>query len=109
MPSRRARMRSIRSQNCRRDSGSTPVVGSSRIKRSGSWMSEQHSPSFCRMPPESFFAGRSAKGDRPVLSKRSMMRRSRSVRACPNRRAKNSMFSRTLRSGYRFLPSPCGI
>ena len=35
MPGRRERMRSISSQNCRRDSGSTPVVGSSRISRSG--------------------------------------------------------------------------
>ena len=42
------------SQNWRRDSGSTPVVGSSRIRRSGSWMSEQHRPSFCRMPPDKF-------------------------------------------------------
>ena len=49
----RARMRSIRSQNCRRDSGSTPVVGSSRISRSGSWISAQQRPSFWRMPPES--------------------------------------------------------
>ena len=32
----RARMRSISSQNYRRESGSTPVVGSSRMSRSGS-------------------------------------------------------------------------
>ena len=31
-------------------------------------MREQHRPSFCRMPPESFFAGRSANGASPVLS-----------------------------------------
>jgi len=38
-----------------------PVVGSSRISRSGSWMREQQSPSFaaCR---RQFFAGRSEKG-----------------------------------------------
>ena len=35
-PDRSARMRAISSQNCRRASGSTPVVGSSRISRSGS-------------------------------------------------------------------------
>ena len=55
-------MRSISSQNCRRDSGSTPVVGSSRISRSGSWISAQHRPSFCFMPPESLPAGRSGEG-----------------------------------------------
>ena len=31
-----------------------PVVGSSRINRSGSWISEQHKPSFCFMPPDNF-------------------------------------------------------
>ncbi len=36
IPGRRTRMRSINSQNCRRANGSTPVVGSSRINRSGS-------------------------------------------------------------------------
>ena len=41
MPGRSARMRSTSSQNWRRDSGSTPVVGSSRISRSGSWISAQ--------------------------------------------------------------------
>ncbi len=39
-----ARMRAISSQNWLRDSGSTPVVGSSRISRSGSWISAQHRP-----------------------------------------------------------------
>ena len=43
------------------------MVGSSRISRSGSWISAQHSPSFCFMPPESLPAGRSANGARPVL------------------------------------------
>ena len=56
-----SRMRATRSQNCRRASGSTPVVGSSSTRRSGSWMSEQQSPSFCFMPPESLPAGRSRK------------------------------------------------
>ncbi len=62
MPGRSSRMRPISSQNCRRDSGSTPVVGSSRIRRSGSWTSAQHRPSFCFMPPESLPAGRSPEG-----------------------------------------------
>ncbi len=44
MPARRARRRSISSQNWARDSGSTPVVGSSSTSRSGSWISAQHKP-----------------------------------------------------------------
>ena len=75
----RRRMASIRSQNCRRDSGSTPVVGSSRMRRSGSWISAQHRPSFCFIPPESLPAGRSAKGPEPVPSSSSSIRRSRSA------------------------------
>src|SRR6516165_4371884 len=50
---RRARIESISSQNCRRESGSTPVVGSSRTSRSGSCISEQQRLTFCFMPPES--------------------------------------------------------
>ena len=56
---------SISVQNCRRDSGSIPVVGSSRISRSGSWIREQQSDSFCFIPPESLPAGRSRKGMQP--------------------------------------------
>ena len=65
MPGRLARMRSISSQNWRRDSGSTPVVGSSRISRSGSWIRAQHRHSFCFMPPDSLPAGRSGKRPQP--------------------------------------------
>src|SRR5271166_3655415 len=72
---------------------------SSRMSRSGSWISEQHSPSFCRMPPESCFAGGSAKDASPVPCRRSEILQLRSERDCPNKRPKNSMFSRTLRSG----------
>ena len=68
IPARPARMSSMSVQNCRRDSGSTPVVGSSRISRSGSWTSAPHSPTFCFMPPESLPAGRSANGPSPVAS-----------------------------------------
>ena len=64
---------------------------------------QQHSPSFCRMPPDSFFAGRSAKGARPVLSSSSAIARVALGAACPNRRPKNSMFSRTLRSAIEVL------
>ena len=66
MPGRPARMSSISAQNCCRDSGSTPVVGSSRISRSGSWTSAPHSPTFCFIPPDSLPAGRSANGPSPV-------------------------------------------
>jgi hypothetical protein len=62
MLGRSARMSSIRVQNWRRESGSTPVVGSSRTSRSGSWTSAPHSPTFCFMPPESLPAGRFREG-----------------------------------------------
>ena len=65
MPGRSARMRSMRDQNCWRESGSTPVVGSSRMSRSGSWIRAQQRPTFCFMPPESLPAGRSGNGPRP--------------------------------------------
>src|SRR5215471_12400037 len=67
MAGRRARIESISSQNCRRDSGSTPVVGSSRTRRSGSCISAQHRLTFCFMPPESLPHGRLANGSRPYL------------------------------------------
>ena len=94
-----ARMRSIRSQNWARARGSTPVVGSSRISRSGSWTSAQHRPSFCFMPPDSLPAGRARKGDSPVLRVSASMRRRRSAAPWPNRRAKNCRFSSTDKVG----------
>ena len=93
MPGRSARNRAISSQNCRRARGSTPVVGSSRMSRSGSWMSAQHSPSFCFMPPESLPTGRSRNWWSPVLRVRSSMRRRLSAALCPNNREKNCKFS----------------
>src|SRR5215471_2720492 len=60
MPARSLRMSSISVQNCLRDSGSTPVVGSSRISRSGSCTSAPHSPTFCFIPPDSLPGGREA-------------------------------------------------
>ena len=109
MPGRPARMRAIKSQNWARASGSTPVVGSSRMSRSGSWMSAQHRASFCFMPPESLPAGRARNGCSPVLRVRSSMRRRRSAVSWPNRRPKNCRFSSTDSVGYRFLPRPCGM
>ena len=92
---RRLRMRASSCQNWRRDSGSMPVVGSSRISRSGSWMSAQHSPSFCFIPPDSLPAGRSRKGSSPVLASSSSMRRRRSPAGWSNRRPKKSTLSKT--------------
>ena len=45
-------------QNSRRDSGSTPVVGSSRRISSGWWTRVQANASFCFLPPESWSASR---------------------------------------------------
>ncbi|MNF88238.1 hypothetical protein D3C84_707290 [compost metagenome] len=84
---------STSSQKRLRDSGSTPVVGSSRINRSGSWINAQHNPSFCFMPPDSLPAGRSAKRARSVASSRLCMRCSHSAALRPNRVAKKRMFS----------------
>ena len=78
MPGRRLRIRSISSQNCRRESGSTPVVGSSRMSRSGSCINEQHNPSFCFIPPDSLPAGRARNGDKAVLASNSSIRAARS-------------------------------
>ncbi len=39
-------------QKSRRDTGSTPLVGSSRKSTLGVWMRAQQSPSFCFMPPD---------------------------------------------------------
>ena len=66
-------MSSMSVQNWRRESGSTPVVGSSRMSRSGSWTSAPHSPTFCFIPPESLPAGRSANGPSPVASSSSLI------------------------------------
>src|SRR5438045_8028422 len=49
------------SQNSRRETGSTPVVGSSSNKIFGSVMSAHASASFCFMPPDSRPASRSLK------------------------------------------------
>jgi hypothetical protein len=45
-------------QNWRRETGSTPVVGSSKNSTWGSWIRVQARASFCFIPPESACAGR---------------------------------------------------
>ena len=67
-------------QNSRRDSGSTPVVGSSSSSRSGSVTSAAASASFCFMPPDSAPARRARNGARPTMSSRRVARRSASSR-----------------------------
>ena len=84
------------SQNSRRETGSTPVVGSSRSTRRGEWIRVQARASFCFMPPESRSARRPRKGTSRVKDS-SSSRRSRKSRT-PWMRAKNSMFSSTVRS-----------
>src|SRR5271166_5751576 len=67
-------MELMRSQNWPRDSGSTPVVGSSRMRRSGSLISAQQRLSFCFMPPESLPAGRASNFSMPVAVRSSVIR-----------------------------------
>lgn len=55
------RRRSI-SQNSLRETGSTPVVGSSRKRTSGLWISAQLRASFCFIPPDKAPARRLRKG-----------------------------------------------
>ena len=50
------------SQNSFRETGSTPVVGSSRKSTSGLWIKAQQRASFCFIPPESAPARRLLKG-----------------------------------------------
>ncbi len=70
-------------QNSRRDTGSTPVVGSSSTITCGSWTRVQASASFCFMPPDSWSARRPRNGVSCVISSR------RSRRAWKSRDAVN--------------------
>jgi len=55
------------SQNSRRETGSTPVVGSSSRRMRGSATSAQASASFCFMPPLSRPASRPVKRSIPNI------------------------------------------
>ena len=57
-------------QNSRRDTGSTPVVGSSSSSSSGSVMSAATRASFCFMPPDSAPASRAPKRSSPTRRSR---------------------------------------
>ena len=58
------------------------------------------------MPPESFPAGRSRNGARPVLSSSSAIRASRSARSWPNRRPKKSHVLEHRQGGIEVLAQP---
>ena len=70
-------------QNSRRDTGSTPVVGSSSSSRSGSFMSVEASMSFCFMPPESLSASRSPNCAIPICSSSRGARSARQLAGYP--------------------------
>ncbi len=55
-------------QKSRRETGSTPVVGSSSSSTRGVWISAQIKPSFCFMPPESCPASRRSNPVSPAAS-----------------------------------------
>ena len=83
------------SQNCLLESGSTPVVGSSRMRKSGLCTRAQQSESFCFIPPESFPAGRSAKGSSAVAWRSLSILAFLSFLGMPNSEAWKLMFSIT--------------
>ncbi len=85
----------------RRDSGSTPTVGSSSSSSRGERTRVQASPSFCFMPPESRPASRSRKGARPVMRISAGQRSARCAADTPCRSAYRDRFSATERSSYR--------
>ena len=68
-------------QKSRRETGSTPLVGSSRKSTRGVWMSAQASPSFCFMPPERLPARRRWKG--AEVAEAEKPRRCFAVRSAP--------------------------
>ena len=94
----RARNSDSSFQNSRRETGSTPVVGSSSTTSSGSWTSVQASASFCFMPPDSRSARRVRNG--PAASSRAAAPGATGSPRTPRISAKNSMFSSMVRSPY---------
>ena len=92
-------------QNCWRERGSTPVVGSSRMRRSGSWIRRRRGrPSASCRRRARRRGGRGRPQSRGVEQAEDAAARWES--GTPNSLAKKSMFSKTLSSRYRFLPDP---
>ena len=85
-------------QSAWRASTSTPSVGSSRIRKSGSWRSARPSASRRRRPPESAPARSFARSASPVSARISATRASRFGTA--NRSAAKRRFCRTVSSSW---------
>ena len=85
-------------QNSRRETGSTPVVGSSRKNSRGLCISPAARASFCFMPPDRFSARRSANGSRLVKERISRARLLISVGSAPYIEPIIRIFSITVRS-----------
>ena len=86
-------------QKSRRETGSTPVVGSSRKIILGLCISVQASASFCFIPPESFPARNLRNLVRRVNSRSSFLLSLKFFTPCSS--AKNSIFSSMVKSAYR--------
>ena len=71
------------SQTATRETGSRPVVGSSRKKIFGWCTSPRAISSRRRMPPENIFTGLSAQGSRSTAASSSLMVRRRFSRGMP--------------------------
>ncbi len=80
---RSALIRCSISQTATRETGSSPVVGSSRKKMRGSCMSPRAISTRLRMPPERNFTGRSAHWVSSTAASSSAMRRRRRSRETP--------------------------
>ena len=83
------------SQKSRRDTGSTPVVGSSSSSSSGSCTKVVASASFFCIPPESRPARRATNGSSRLKRSSRAMRSRRRPGSTKRRSAKNSRFSAT--------------
>src|SRR5579864_8958019 len=88
-------------QKSRRETGSTPVVGSSSSRIFGVWTSAQMRPSFCFIPPDNWPALKRPKLVRPDIASKRAARSSRTARRTSKRSAKNRKFSSTVSSSYR--------
>src|SRR6185295_18304407 len=95
------------SHTATRETGSSPVVGSSRKKTRGSWTRPRAISTRRRMPPDRFFTGLSAHCSSSTDCSSSRMSRVRLSRGTPYSLAKISRFSSTLSS--RSLVIACGI
>ena len=91
----------IKVHNSRRDKGSTPVEGSSKMSSFGVFKSATAKANFCFMPPDKSLAMRSLNWPRPTYSARVSHLLCRSSLLSPYRRPYNSRFSYTLRLGYK--------